>query len=154
MRHLRKAGASTFAWWYSNYLNHCILWPKEAENWSLNKLYPTTTKALGLIWLAFLKKSTFFQTIQKYRFETTVVSIRKSTNPVLCSNQPKFGLTWWKIKTPWHSSPWYSKLASIGALKWGTVWTSISTGIENTHCQSWKFVVYEVNIKVLSFDCA
>ena len=48
------------------------------------------------------------------------------------------------------SGPLGSTLPLTGALKWGTVWTSTSTGTGFMKGQSWTFVFYEVNSKVLT----
>ena len=46
------------------------------------------------------------------------------------------------IKVRAHSSPYHSTLPLTGALEWGTVWTSISFGIETKVGQSWMHGFY------------
>ena len=58
------------------------------------------------------------------------------TQPVLCTNWPKFTMLFYYLKVPPHFSPPGPTLALTGALKWGNVWDSISTGIETMHGQS------------------
>ena len=48
------------------------------------------------------------------------------------------------------SGPLGSTLTLIGALKLGTVWNSTSTGTGVMKGQSWTFVFYQVNFKVLT----
>ena len=53
-------------------------------------------------------------------------------------------------KMPWNSNLQSSNLALIVAVKWGTVWTLISTGTEIAKGQIWMHVFYQVNMKVLT----
>jgi len=59
----------------------------------------------------------------------TVPTLSVLTNPVLCSKWLISNKLVWILKLPPHSSPHSSTLALIGALKWGTVWSFISTSI-------------------------
>ena len=58
----------------------------------------------------------------------TVVLKRKSKWPHLWSKWPICDLVLYNIKMPPCSGPLGSTLPLTGALKWGTVWTSTSTG--------------------------
>ena len=71
------------------------------------------------------------------------------------SNWPNFTMLFYYIKLPPHSSCPGSTLALTGALNWGTVWTSTSTGtgivkgqslsnqiyFTKTHDQVWPFTI-------------
>ena len=61
---------------------------------------------------------------QKY----TVVCISESKWPDLWSDWPIIDLVFNDVKMPPCSGPYGSNLILTGALKWGTVWTSTSTG--------------------------
>ena len=61
-------------------------------------------------------------------YSYTVVCISESKWPDLWSNWPIFDLVFYDIKMPPCSGPCGSNLILTGALKWGTVWTSTSTG--------------------------
>ena len=50
--------------------------------------------------------------------------------PILCTKNPNFTMLFYYIKTWTSSSPYHPFLQLNRALKWGTVWTSISIGIE------------------------
>ena len=86
------------------------------------------------------KGSEGVSTITKQRY--TVLAISVSTNPILCTKSTKLTMLFYYIKMRTSSSPYHPFLQLTGALKWGTVWTSISTGVETRHGQSWKFVFY------------
>ena len=58
----------------------------------------------------------------------TVPTIPVWTKPVLCTNWPKITMLFYYLKVPKDFSPLGPTLALTGALKWGTVWTSISNG--------------------------
>ena len=66
----------------------------------------------------------------------TVATTSVLTKPVLCTKQPKITMLFYHIKVPACSSPQHSTLPLTEALKWGTVWACISTGIETMHGQS------------------
>ena len=53
--------------------------------------------------------------------------------------RPIFDLVLYNIEMPLCSGPLGSILPLTGALKWGTVWISIVTGVETMHGQIWKF---------------
>ena len=72
----------------------------------------------------------------------TVPATSVATKPNLCTKQPIFNELVWIIKVPPHSSPQNFNLALTGALKWGTVWTSISTGTRIVKDQIWTCVFY------------
>ena len=57
-----------------------------------------------------------------------VVCTSESQWPDLCSKWPFFDLVFYNIKIEQSSGPLDSTLPLTGALKWGTVWTSTSTG--------------------------
>ena len=65
-----------------------------------------------------------------------------ATNPDLCAKQPIFNRLVWIAKVPPYSSPQSSTLALTGGLKWGTVWTSTSTGTGIVKGQSSTCVFY------------
>ena len=67
---------------------------------------------------------------------STVQRTAVSTKPTLCTKWPKFTMLFYYVKLPGSSSPQHPTLQLTGALKWGTAWTSISTGLETTHGQS------------------
>ena len=52
------------------------------------------------------------------------------------TKSPNLTMLFYYIKMWTFSSPFYPFLQLTGALKWGTVWTSTSTGIETMHGQS------------------
>ena len=60
----------------------------------------------------------------------------------LWSKWPIFDQVFHNIKMPSCSGPLGSTLPLTGALKWGTVWTSTSTGTGFKKGQSWTFVFY------------
>ena len=66
----------------------------------------------------------------------TVAAISVWTNPILCTKSPNFTMLFYYIKMQTSSSPFHPFLQLTGALKWHTVWTSISTGVETTHGQN------------------
>ena len=68
----------------------------------------------------------------------------------LWSKWPIFDLVFHKIKMPPCSGTLGYTLPLTGALKWGTVWTSTSTGTGIMKGQSWTFVFYLVNFTVLT----
>ena len=76
------------------------------------------------------------------RCQNTVVCITESKWLDLWSNWPIFDLVFCNIKMPPCSGPLGSTLQLTGALKWGTAWTSSSTGTGITKGQSWTFVFY------------
>ena len=80
----------------------------------------------------------------------TVVCISESKWPDLWSKWPILDLIFYNIKILLCYGPLGSTLPLTGALKWGTVWTSTSTGTGITKGQSWRFLFYEVNFKVLT----
>ena len=57
----------------------------------------------------------------------------------LCSKWSICDLVLYNIKMPPCSGPLGSTLPLTGALKWGTVWTCISTSKETIHGQSKNF---------------
>ena len=57
-------------------------------------------------------------------------------------NQPNFTMPFYYIKVPPHFSPPGSTLALTGALKWGTVWSSTSTGTGIVKGQSLSNQIY------------
>ena len=67
----------------------------------------------------------------------TVLVIGLEKKPALCTKRPNLKMLFYYIKVPAHSSPYHSTLPLTGALKWGTVLTSISFGIETRMGQSW-----------------
>ena len=86
--------------------------------------------------------------------DCTVQRSSVQTKPTLCTKMPKFTMLFYYLKVPLQSSLRHYTLPLTGALKWGTVWTSISTGIETTHGQSWKFVFLLNKYQSSSFDNA
>ena len=50
------------------------------------------------------------------------------SKPILCTKPPNFTMPFYYVKVPACSCPHPSTLPLTGALKWGTVWTSTSTG--------------------------
>ena len=60
----------------------------------------------------------------------------------LWSKWPLFDLVFYNIKMSPCSGPLGSTLTLTGALKWGTVWTSSSTGTGIMKGSSWTFVFY------------
>ena len=75
-------------------------------------------------------------------FNVTVVLKRESKWHNLWSKWPISDLVFYNIKMPPCSGPLGSTLQLTGALKWGTVWTSSSTGTGIMKGQSWTFVFY------------
>ena len=71
-----------------------------------------------------------------------MVCISESKWPDLWSNWPIFDLVFNDIKMPPCSGPCGSNLILTGALKWGTVWTSTSTGTGIMKGQSKNFEIY------------
>ena len=78
------------------------------------------------------------------RFKSNTYSAENSVQIklFLCTKRPKLTLLFYYIKVLAHSYPQHPTLLFTWALKWGTVWTSISTGLETMDGQSWKFVFY------------
>ena len=72
----------------------------------------------------------------------TVVLKRESKWHDLWSKWPISDLVFYNIKMPPCSSPLGSTLQLTGALKWGTVWISSSTGTGIMKGRSWTFVFY------------
>ena len=72
----------------------------------------------------------------------TVVLKRKSKWHDLWSKWPISDLVFYNIKMTPCSGPLGSTLQLTGALKWGTAWTSSSTGTGIMKGQSWTFVFY------------
>ena len=72
----------------------------------------------------------------------TVVLKRESKWHYLWSKWPISDLVFYNIKMPPCSVPLGSTLQLTGALKWGTVWTSSSTGTGIMKGRSWTFVFY------------
>ena len=72
----------------------------------------------------------------------TVVCISESKWPDLWSKCPVFDLIFYNIKMSPRSGPLGSTLPLSGALKWGTVWSSTSTGTGVVKGQSWTSVFY------------
>ena len=66
----------------------------------------------------------------------TVPASSVATKPILCTESPNYTMLFYYIKMRTSSSPSHPFLQLTGALKWDTVWTSISTGVETTHGQS------------------
>ena len=62
------------------------------------------------------------------QYDSTVVCISKSQWCDLWSKWPNFDLLFYNIKMSPCSGPLGSTLTLTGALEWGTVWTSTSTG--------------------------
>ena len=77
----------------------------------------------------------------KYKLGT-VPKTPVSTKPVLCTNRPYFTMLFYYVKVTPHSSLPSSILALTEALKWGTVWTSTSSGIGIVKGQSLNFQIY------------
>ena len=65
----------------------------------------------------------------------TVVPRNNQANLILCTKSPNLTMLFYYIKMQTSSSPYHPFLQLNGALKWGTVWTSISNGVETTHGQ-------------------
>ena len=80
----------------------------------------------------------------------TVAEISVWTNPILCTKSPNFTMLFYYIKMRTSSSPYHPFLQLTGALKWRTVWTSISTGVETTHGQSQSFEIYLIKNELLT----
>ena len=76
----------------------------------------------------------------------TVQRTSVQTKLVLCTKGLIFKMLFYYLEMPASSSPKHPFSQLTGTSKWGTVWTSISTGIETTYGQSF----YQVNIKVLA----
>ena len=72
---------------------------------------------------------------------STVPTTPVLTKPVLCTKQPNSAMLFYHVKVPECYSPQHSTLSLIGDLKWGTVETYISTGMETVHGQSSNFVL-------------
>ena len=68
----------------------------------------------------------------------------------LWSKWPISDMVFYNIKMLSCSGPLGSTLKLTGAMKWGTVWASSSTGTGIMKGRSWTFVFYKVNFKVLS----
>ena len=66
----------------------------------------------------------------------TVGSTWNLKKQILCTKSPNLTMLFYYIKMWTSSSPFHPFLQLTGALKWGTVWTSTSTGIETMHGQS------------------
>ena len=81
------------------------------------------------------------------RDAVTVVCISESKWPDLWSKWPISDMVFYKIKMPPCSGPLGSTLVLIGALKWGTVWTSTSTGTGIMKGQSKNFEIYLIESK-------
>ena len=90
----------------------------------------------------FLVKCTFFVFLGLRRTSFTVLLKRESKWHDLWSKWPISDLVFYNIKMPPCSGPLGSTLQLTGALKWGTVWTSSSTGTGIMKGRSWTFVFY------------
>ena len=64
------------------------------------------------------------------------------TRPILCTKHPNLTMLFYYLKVPACYCPHSSTLELNGALKWGTVWTSISIGIETRKGQIQKLLIY------------
>ena len=82
---------------------------------------------------------------------STVVCISLGISPVLCTIRPKFIKLFYYIKVPACSGLHYSTLPLTGALKWGTVWTSVSIGRETKKGQSLKLHIYLIKTIYIQF---
>ena len=96
----------------------------------------------------------FFWHISSYSteiFEANLVTVPTTpvwTNPVLFTKQPKLTMLFYYVKVPSHSSLPGPTLALNGALKWGTVWTSTSTGTEIAKGQCLSNQIYLIKMYV------
>ena len=72
----------------------------------------------------------------------TVLLEWNQTRPILCTKHPNLTMLFYYLKVPACHCPHSSTLELNGALKWGTVWTSISIGIETRKGQTWIYVFY------------
>ena len=70
----------------------------------------------------------------------------ESTKPHLCSKLPVFNKLVWVVKILAHSGCQGSTLTLTAPLKWGTLWTSNSTGTAIT--KIWKFNLWPFAIPV------
>ena len=85
----------------------------------------------------FHKQTGFFETfLNHYLNYGTVPTSSVATKPILCTESLKYTMLFYYIKMRTSSSPSHPFLQLTGALKWDTVWTSISNGVETTHGQS------------------
>ena len=91
-----------------------------------------------ILWL----ESYFWSVTESRKHGHTVPTLSVLTNPVLCSKWLILNKLVRMLKIPPHSSHQSSTLALIGALKWGTVWSFISTSIGITEGQIWMHVFY------------
>ena len=74
--------------------------------------------------------------------QSTVTCISESNWPDLWSKWPIFDIIFYNIEISPCYGPLGSTLPLTGALKWGTVWTSTSTGTGIMKGQSWTSVFY------------
>ena len=91
-------------------------------------------------------------------YDHWVIFINKTAHTVVLKKESKWHDLW--SKWPIYdlvlynvipcSGPLGSTLPLTGALKWGTAWTSSSTGTGIMKGQSWTFVFYKVNFKALT----
>ena len=81
---------------------------------------------------------------------TTVLLEWNQTRSILCTKHPNLTMLFYYLKEPACYCSQTSTLEMKWALKWGTVWTSISIGMETRKGQSWINVFYEVNNYLLT----
>ena len=79
---------------------------------------------------------------QFFNLRSTMVNNWESKRQDLWSKQPIFNKLVWILKLLPYSSHQRSTLPLTGALKWGTVWTSTSTGTGIMKDQTWRHVFY------------
>ena len=106
-----------------------------------NSLYWSKVVIRGhacMIFLRFFDHSTYPYPILSTLSWFTVQRTPVSTKPFLCTKRPNLTLLFYYIKVPAHSCPQHPILSFTWALKWGTVWTSISTGMKTIKFQSIK----------------
>ena len=94
------------------------------------------------IFLRFFDHPTYPYPILSTLSRFTVQRTPVSTKPFLCTKRPNLTLLFYYIKVLAHSHPQHPTLLFTWALKWGTVWISISTSLETLDGQTWKFVFW------------
>ena len=122
---------------FTHLTEYIMLWLKRWKDQNDDK----DSQEVKKLWKAFCSRIKC-QPFSSNKVLPTVVPTSVGTKPILCTKSPKLTLLFYYIKMQTSSSPYHPSLQLTGALKWGTVWTSILTGIETTHGQSWKFVFY------------
>ena len=82
----------------------------------------------------------------------TVVCIRESTKPSLCSKLTLFKTFWQMLEVMLQLSPLTWVLPNLKAFQWGNVWPCISMGSKKTF-QSWNVQIYFIKVEFSTLNC-